>query len=178
VIFDISSPRFQDTARTKSQPGYSLLQLLPAWFARLSRGFAIIFVGEASAATATITPPAAPAASTTATPTASTATPSATTSWRTTRTSTTFFRARFIHFPIAPAKIFSVKPGDRLAGFFIVRHFHERESARTARFAIHHHVNARHLSEWLERCANFTLSRLKAHVTHEEILHPNSPEVR
>jgi hypothetical protein len=32
-------------------------------------------------------------------------------------------------------------------------------------------VYARNLSERLERSANFTLSRLKAHVTHEEILH-------
>jgi hypothetical protein len=151
-----------------SQPGYSLLPVLPAWFARLPRGFAIILVREASAA-ATITPASASSTSTPASATtAATSTPSATTSWRTT---TTLFRARFIHFPIAPANIFSIKSGYGLARFFVVRHFDERESARAPCLSIHHHMHARHLSEWLERRANLAFGRLKAHVTHEEILH-------
>src|SRR5216684_2636712 len=119
---------------------------LPAGFARLARGLAIIFVRES-----------APAASSTAA--------------RARSTTASGLGARFVHLQIATAQLFSVEAGNRLGGFFVVGHFHEGKAAGAARLPVHDQVHAGHLSEGLEQRAQLTFRGLKTHVAYKQILH-------
>src|ERR1700682_146109 len=81
---------------------------LPAGFARLAGGFAIIFVGEAAASSA------ASAATARARPTAR------------------GLGARFVDLQIASAQFFSVETGNRFSGFVVVGHFDKSKAPRPA----------------------------------------------
>jgi hypothetical protein len=139
---------------------------LPARFARLARSFAIVFIRK------TVFIPAAATATAWASTTAAGAT-SATTAVGTIAASsagakpTRFFRASFIYFNVPATNGRTIESRDRFAGFFVIRHFHESETARTAGFAIHDHANAGDLAERLEQFGQLTLGGLKAHVAYE-----------
>jgi hypothetical protein len=163
---------------------------LPARFPWLPRGFAIIFIGKAispapAAFTRTSAIAAAPAVSSATTTTARTPAPaaalaskaSAATRTRSTRRSAFTLRPRFIYFQIASAGFLAIQTSDRLGRFRIVRHFHESESARPARFAIHGHMHARYLTERLKQRTKIALRRLKIHVPNKKTFHVASPGI-
>jgi hypothetical protein len=133
---------------------------LPARLSRLARGFAIIFVGKPipPAATALTAPSTVAATAAISAATAAAGTPATTTAWsskstgtRAARRSTFSLGTCFIHFQITPTGLFAVQTRDRLRCFFVIRHFHKRETTSPARFAIHGHVHARHLPKGLEQ---------------------------
>src|SRR6266404_6292749 len=141
---------------------------LPARLARLPRGIAIIFVREAVASAAALAPSAAP--------TAWAASPAWTAEIsRSTRRAAFALRPRFIHFQIAPANFFAVQCRHGLRRFRVVGHFHERKAARTARLAVHSHVDACHLAKRREELSQIAFRRLEIHVEDKQTIHLNSP---
>src|SRR5260221_2875352 len=94
-------------------------------FARLACRLAVILIGESAAPVSTPTA-AGP------------------------RYSASGLGARFVHFQVTSAQLFSVQSRNRLGGFFIVGHFHKGEAASTASLSVHHQVDACHLSERFE----------------------------
>jgi hypothetical protein len=142
----------------------------PSRFARLPNGAAVIFRRKSVATF----PAAFSSTATTAALIAATVTTAAAISAA--RRSAAFASGpRLVHFQLAPANRAPIQTRNCLRGFFIVRHFHERESPRPSCFAIHRHVNARHCPERLEKRPQLAFGRLKIHVAHEQTLHPNAP---
>src|SRR5712664_3655072 len=142
---------------------------LPARLARLPRGIAIIFIREAVASAAAALAPSAA-------PTAWAASPAWTAEIsRSTRRAAFALRPRFIHFQIAPANFFAVQCRHGLRRFRVVGHFHERKSARTARLAVHSHVDACHLAKRREELSQIAFRRLEIHVADKQTLHLDSP---
>jgi len=82
-----------------------------------------------------------------------------------------FFRARFVHFQVTAAEIFSVQTSDRTGRFRIIRHFDERKSAGPARFFVRGDMHSCDLTERLEERAKVALGRLETHVAYKEIFH-------
>src|ERR1700733_1698921 len=133
---------------------------LPARLARLAGSLAIIFVRE-SAATAAIS------AATAATTPAAAA-----------RRSPAFgLGASFVHLQITTPDLFSIKAGDCLRRFFIIRHFHKSEAARPAGLPVHRHVNARDLPKSFEQFAQFAFGGLEIHIANKQVLHFPLPPI-
>jgi hypothetical protein len=158
---------------------------LPTRFARLSRGFPVVFVREpipsaaalaAASTIATAVPTAAafPAA-TARTTLAAPAVPSESAGTCSARWSAFAFRPRFIYFQVAATGFFAIQTRDGLRSFGIVGHFHESKSACSPRFAVHGHVHTRHLTKGLEQGSQIALCRLKVHVSHKKTFHVASP---
>src|SRR6266481_2808325 len=141
---------------------------LPARLARLPRGIAIIFIRKAVAPAAALAPSAAPTAWA-----ASTARTAKT--LRSARRAAFALRPCFVDFQIAPANFFAVQCRHGLRRFGVVGHFHERKAARTARLAVHSHVDARHLAKRREELSQIAFRRLEIHVADKQTLHLDSP---
>jgi uncharacterized protein (DUF433 family) len=77
---------------------------------------------------------------------------------------TPLLRARFAHFEIPPADIFSVQACDCLRCLSVIGHFHESEASRAAGLSIHCDVNARDLPERLEQLTQIVFGRLETHI--------------
>jgi hypothetical protein len=147
---------------------------LPARFARLAYGFAVILVGKpvasaaaalSFAATATRVTAAVSSAAAIAAEAASAAIPSA-------RRSAAFAtRPRLIHLELTAAGRRSIQASDRLGRFLVIRHFDESEPARASGLAVHRHVYTRHGAKWFEQRTQLTLTRLKIQIPHKQTLH-------
>jgi hypothetical protein len=151
----------------------------------------IIFVGKTVAATTAAF--AAAAAATTARSTASAATRTASaaattgsaiataagtaeTALSTAGRGTTFaLGTGFVHFQIATTKFLTIETSNGFGGFFIIRHFDESETARTAGFTIHRHVDAGNLPERFECGPEIALRSLEIEIAYEQTLHGASP---
>jgi hypothetical protein len=149
---------------------------LPARFARLAHGLAVILVGKpvapASAAFSFAATAAAGVATATVSPAAAVAAEAAATAISSARRSATFApRSRFIDLELAAAGHLSIQACDRLGRFLIVRHFDESESSRSPGLAIHRHVHTRHGAKRFEQRTQLTLTRLKIQISHEQTLH-------
>src|SRR5277367_5772684 len=155
MLSSLRSPEGEEIMGDFASRGFGGIRVLPARLARLTRDFAIIFVGESFLAAAASVPAA-----------------------RTARTAAAGFRFRtgFIHFQIAAADVFAVERRDGFRCFSVVRHFHETEAARAAGLAIGGDVHTRELAERLEERAEIFRGGLKAHVANKQILHGDSPE--
>jgi hypothetical protein len=159
---------------------------LPAWFPRLTRRLAIIFVGKAIPPAATFAAATAIATAVSSTATAAPRSTASTAAWtskaaasrtRAARRTAFALRPRFIHFQIAAAGFFPVQARNRLRRFRIIWHFHESEPASPARFTIHGHVHPRDLPERLKQRTEIGLRRLKIHVPNKKTFHVASPGV-
>jgi hypothetical protein len=159
---------------------------LPAWFARLPRGFPVIFIREpvpsaaafaAAPAIATAVPAATaiPATAAGTTLSASAAISREPAGTRSARRTAFALRTRFIHFQVAAAGFFAIQTRYSLRRFRVVGHFHECKSACSSSFAVHRHMHARHLAKRLEQSSKIALRRLKIHVSHKETFHVASP---
>src|ERR1700752_4118748 len=139
------------------QTGVTTKRELPAGFARLSRGFAVIFVGESSAATAAdMTTTAAAAAAT---------------------SRTVAFGPGFVDLKIAAAKFLAVEVRNGFGGFGVIGHFYKGETASSAGFAIRDNMNAPNLAEGLKQRGQIGFGSLKAHISDKKIFHTISPFV-
>src|SRR5947207_55496 len=112
-------------------PNLSGPQPIPAGFAPLARGFAVIFVRESAAATSVAMTTAAAVAAAIAGPVS--------------------FGPGLVHFEIAPAELFAIEGRDGFGSFRIIGHFHKGEAASPASFAIGDNMNATDLAEGLEQ---------------------------
>src|SRR5438874_2056683 len=128
---------------------------LPAGFARLARGFAVIFVRESSAATAMTTAGASAAITAGA----------------------VAFRPGFVDLEIAAAELFAIEARDSVGGFRIIGHFDKGEAASPAGFAIGDNMNAPDLAEGLEQRSQICFRGLKTHISDKKTFHTTSPFV-
>jgi hypothetical protein len=128
---------------------------LPARFARLAGGFAVIFVRKSAAATSAARAPAAAVTANT--------------------TGTIGFGPGFVDLKIAAAERFTIQGGHGIGGFSIIGHFHEGETASPAGLAIGGNMNAPDLSEGLKQRSQIRFSGLKTHVSDKKIFHTVSP---
>jgi hypothetical protein len=131
---------------------------LPARFTGLSCSFAVVFRGERASPPAT-SARAAPRSSTAAGPGAV---------WR---GPSSRFRTRFVYFDVAASQFFAIQSSDRAFCFFVVGHFHERESSRSAGFPVHRHVNARDLAKRRKNIAQLAFRGLKTQIAYKQVLH-------
>jgi hypothetical protein len=148
----------RDTHRASSQERFDWFneqQELPAGFAWLAGGFAVIFARESAAApSAALTTAAAVTAAT---------------------TGTVGLGPGFVDLEIAAAERFAVEGGYGIGGFGIIGHFHKSETASSAGLAIGGNMNAPDLSEGLEQRRQISFSGLKTHVSDKKIFHTVSP---
>src|SRR4029077_13791141 len=82
-----------------------------------------------------------------------------------------FLRTGFVDFQIAPADLLAIEGRDRFCRLFVVGHFHKAEAARPPGLAIHGHMHASELAEWLEERTQVCRCGLEAHVAHKQVLH-------
>src|SRR5438034_515538 len=126
---------------------------LPAGFARLPRGFAIVLVGKSAAAMSTAGASAAITAGAVA------------------------FRPGFVDLEIAAAELFAIEARDSVGGFRIIGHFDKGEAASPAGFAIGDNMNAPDLAEGLEQRSQICFRGLKTHISDKKTFHTTSPFV-
>src|SRR5947208_1382324 len=126
---------------------------LPAGFARLPRGFAIVLVGKSAAARSTAGASAAITAGAVA------------------------FRPGFVDLEIAAAELFAIEARDSVGGFRIIGHFDKGEAASPAGFAIGDNMNAPDLAEGLEQRSQICFRGLKTHISDKKTFHTTSPFV-
>ena len=127
---------------------------LPAGFARLPRGFAIVLVGES--ATAAMTTAGASAVIT---------------------AGAVAFRPGFVNLEVAAAELFAIEGRDGVGGFRIIWHFDKREPASPAGFAIGDNMNAPDLAEGPEQRSQIGFRSLKTHISDKKTFHTISPFV-
>jgi hypothetical protein len=138
----------------------------------LTRGFAIVFVGEAVPAAAFATATASSAVPSTITAAISAAEIVAGAA----RWSAFAAGTRFVDFQIASAGFLTVESSDRLGRFFVIGHFDEGESTSPTGFPVHGHVHAGDLAEGLKQRSEIALRRLKIHVSDKQALHVSCPD--
>src|SRR5260370_27475157 len=102
---------------------------LPARFAGLARGFAVILVRKTLPASAAVIEA---------------------------RRARRFFGARFIDFQVSAADLLAIQARNGLRGFVVVGHFHERKAPGAAGLPILHQVYTTHFPERLEQGVLFT----------------------
>jgi hypothetical protein len=137
------------------------MRVLPARFARLARGFAIILVRKFLLATAAA--PASAIAATVSTTTASSV-----------RAAGFGLGPRFIDLQISTAEILAVESRDGFGGFIVIWHFDETEAASASGFAVSSNMDARELAERLKERAKIRRGSLKAHIANKQVLHTGS----
>jgi hypothetical protein len=84
-------------------------------------------------------------------------------------------RTRFIHVDGTAADLRPVQRRDCLLAIFVTVHFDEAETARSPSITVGHDADAIYLTVCFKELPQFIFARIKAQVTHKDILHASAP---
>jgi hypothetical protein len=83
------------------------------------------------------------------------------------------FGASFIYIESSARELRAVQLGNSFLALLVVRHLHERESARPSGITIRHHRHPIHLAELREKLAKLILNNVEIEITDEDVFHKN-----
>jgi hypothetical protein len=87
------------------------------------------------------------------------------------------FRASLVDIELPPPHVGPVQSGDGLFGLVLVRHFDERESARTACIPVSHDTYGLHCPVDFENGAHLFFTGTESQVAYENLFHVISSEI-